>query len=125
MAKAKKKEKSLSKGQEKAENIKKATKAYINNSDLLMRDAAKIYHCSPSLISNHVKSKENSTKQPIMHHADTDIDRQLLTPGEEAALKRHIYRYYGSGLALITPLFRGFANKLLKAKGSDKIVKKK
>ena len=62
-----------------------------------MRDAAKIYHCSPSSVSNHVKSKENSTKQPIMHHADADVDRQLLTPGEEAALERHIYRCYGSG----------------------------
>ena len=125
MAKAKKKEKLLGKGQEKAENIRKATEAYINNPDLSMRDAAKIYHCSPSSVSNHVKSKENSTKQPIMHHADADVDRQLLTPGEEAALERHIHRCYGSGLALTTPLLRGFANELLKAKGSDELVGKK
>jgi hypothetical protein len=90
-----------------------------------MRDAAKIYHYSPLSVSNHVKSKENSIKQPIMHHADADVDRQLLTLGEKAALERHIYQYYGLGLVLTTPLFRGFVNKLLKAKGSDKTVGKK
>jgi hypothetical protein len=90
-----------------------------------MRDAAKIYYCSFSLVSNHVKSKENSIKQPIMHYADVDIDRQLLTPGEKAALERYIYRYYGLGLAFIIPLFRGFANELLKAKSSDESVGKK
>ena len=60
-----------------------------------------------------------------MHHADADIDCQLLTPGEEAALERHIYRYYGLELALTTPLLRGFANELLKAKGSNESVGKK
>jgi hypothetical protein len=91
-----------------------------------MRDAAKIYHYSPLSVSNHlVKSKENSIKQLIMHYADADVDRQLLTPGEEAALERHIHRCYGLGLAFITSLFRGFANEFLKEKGSDELIGKK
>jgi len=90
-----------------------------------MRDAAKIYYYSPFSVSNHVKSKENSIKQPIMHHADANINRQLLTPGEKAALERHIHRCYGSGLAFTIPLFHDFANELLKAKGSDESVGKK
>jgi hypothetical protein len=53
-------EKILSKADIKANNILKAVKAYeAEDSNLIMRRAAALFHYSPALISNHINARKD------------------------------------------------------------------
>jgi hypothetical protein len=113
-------EKVLSKADIKAENIIKTVKAYeAEGSELSMRQAAALYHCSHSSISNHLNKKKE-----VMYLPDLAVELQKLTPIEEAALKDHIHECAESGLPITPRLLRDLANELCKAKGDYKPVGK-
>jgi Tc5 transposase DNA-binding domain/helix-turn-helix, Psq domain len=113
-------EKVLSKADIKFENILKAVEAYqAPRSELSMRQAAALFHCSHSSVSNHI----NETKS-MQYMLDLTIEQQKLTPMEEAALKDHIHECFQSGLSLSPRLLRDYANELCRAKGDSKKVEK-
>jgi hypothetical protein len=118
MAKSKRdREKIQSKADTMAENILKAVEAYqAPDGELSMRQAASLFHCSHSSISNHINEEKS------MHYLpDHAVERQKLTPVEEAALKDHIDDCYQSGLPLSPRLLRDFANQLCRAKGATNL----
>jgi hypothetical protein len=79
-------EKIQSKADVKADKILKAVEAYqAPDSQFLLRQAAALFECSHSLISNHIN--EQKSIQYLFDHA---VERQKLIPVEEAALKDHI-----------------------------------
>jgi hypothetical protein len=113
-------EKILSKADIKANNILKAVKAYeTEDSDLSMRRAAALFHCSITSISNHIKERND-----VQYLPDLTIKYQKLTPIEKAVLKDHIHDYFQSKLSLTPQLLREYANELCRAKRDDKEIGK-
>jgi hypothetical protein len=104
-------EKVLSKADIKANNILKAVKAYeAEDSDLSMRRAATLFHCSTTSISNHIKKRND-----VQYLPDLAVKHQKLTPIEEAALKDHIHDCFQSGLSLTPKLLREMERESLNA----------
>ena len=113
-------EKILSKADIKANNILKAVEAYeAEDSDLSMRRAAALFHCSSASISNHINARKD-----VQYMPDLAVEYQKLTPIEETALKDHIHDCFQSGLSLTPKLLREYANELCRTKGDDKEVGK-
>jgi Tc5 transposase DNA-binding domain len=84
-----------------------------------MRQAAALYHCSHSSISNHLNKEKE-----VMYLPDLGVEFQKLTPVEEAALKDHIHECAESGLPITPRLLRDLANELCRAKEDYKPVGK-
>jgi intergrase/recombinase len=113
-------EKILSKADIKANNILKAVEAHeAEDSDLLMRRAAALFHCSPASISNHINARKD-----VQYLPDLAVEYQKLTPIEEAVLKDHIHDCFQSGLSLSPKLLREYVNELCRAKGDFEEVGK-
>jgi hypothetical protein len=83
-------EKILSKADIKANNILKAVEAYeAENSNLIMRRVAALFHCFPASISNHINARKD-----VQYLSDLAVKYQKLIPIEEVALKDHIHDYF-------------------------------
>jgi hypothetical protein len=86
-----------SKADIKAKNIQNAVtpiRPLPPRSELSIRQAATLFHCSKSSVANHINEKE------IQYLPDLAVDRQKLTSVEEAALKDHIDDCYKSGMPI-------------------------
>ena len=95
-------------------------KAYKDpTSNLLLRAAASLYHCSKDSITNHLNDTPKHEYTP-----DIYIEQQKLTPAEEKTLVDHIINYYKLMLPLDVELLHYYANELCRAKGDNKPVKK-
>jgi hypothetical protein len=113
-------EKILSKTDIKANNILKAVETYeAENSDLSMRRAAALFHCSPASISNYINARKD-----VQYLLDLAVEYQKFISIEKTALKDHIHNCFQSELSLIPKLFREYANKLYRTKRDDKKIRK-
>lgn len=94
----------------KPERIRKAATVYKNDPNLALRDAAKIYDCSPQSILNHLNEKNKPA--PNIYAAN-----KRLSPVEECVLVAHIMQAYQSGFSLTIQHLNDFATELLLMKG--------
>jgi len=95
-------------------------KAYKDpTSSLLLRAAISLYHYSKDLITNHLNDTPKHEYTPNVY-----IKQQKLSFTEKKALINHIIDCYKLILPLDIKFLYYYANKLCRAKGNNKLIKK-
>ena len=88
-------------------------------SDFSLRAAASLYHYSKDSITNYLNDTPKHEYTP-----DIYIEQQKFTSAEKKTLINHIINYYKLILPLNIKLLHYYANKLCRAKGDNKLIKK-